>query len=193
MGFNPLTDYEGDDSDPGGNLGTKDKTSQPNNYNGSTNAPPAGTPSYQSNTPPPPTVPGGSDHPGQGVTSVSPDAMRTFASNLEQLEQVVADLIQKITGVKVTAGSFSTAVNLAQKIDAATSGLTDTTTTVLTDLKTTVTDTVAAARKLAADFDNAEDLNGLTADNFNRYINQVSSDVNNLNSALGNSSNSSSK
>jgi uncharacterized protein YukE len=187
-----MTDNEGNTDDPSGNLGNKDKNSNPNNFNGSTNPPPNGTPSYQSNTPPPPTVPDNSGSNGQNI-SVSPDAMRTFAANLEQLEQVVASLIKEITGVNVTAGSFSTAVNLAQKIDAATSGLTDTTNTVLTDLMTTITDTVAAARKLAADFDNAEDLNGLTADNFNRYINQVSSDVNNLNSALGNSSNSSSK
>ncbi|MGO1056149.1 hypothetical protein [Crossiella sp. CA198] len=126
-----------------------------------------------------PPVPGDTGNGGGPQIKVSPDALRKFAENIEQLIPLIDVSVAQLNGVNVRAGSFPNAVNLANSVNAP-GRLTDTLTQVFTTGKKTITDTAAAMRKIAADYDKAEDLNTITVSDYGRYVAGAMGDVNTL-------------
>lgn len=173
-----ITETESQFFDPTRNDGKKDPNAQPSQFTGSTTAPPATAPQFTVPPTEPPPVPGGG--PGsQAPTVVNTDMMRLVASNLETLEQPLRDSISALDLVTVRAGALSLGTQLSTKV-VGDGQLRDSTKQVLTSVLNTVMDTVSATRALATKFDTTEQLNGLSAADYNTYLNGVTSDVNSV-------------
>jgi hypothetical protein len=132
------------------------------------NIPPADPMPQNSNLNLPP-VPGGADHPGQGVTSVSTDAIRTFAANLLLLEDPIRTALTGMGNVDIHAGAFNQAFVLSRKIGGD-GQLLASTRTVLTNALDALESIRAACFKLVAEYDTAEELNKADANKFGELI-----------------------
>jgi len=116
-----------------------------------------------------PPVPGGADTPGKGVTSVSTDAIRTFAANLLLLEDPIRTALKGTDNVNIHAGAFNQAFVLTRKIGGDGQLLTSTR-AVLTNALDALESIRAACFKLVAEYDTAEELNEADANKFNELI-----------------------
>lgn len=116
-----------------------------------------------------PPVPGGPDTPGKGVTTVSTDAIRTFAANLQLLEAPIRSALTATSDVNIHAGAFNQAFVLARKIGGD-GQLRDSTRLVLTNALDALAEIRAACLKLVAEYDTAEELNKADADRFNELV-----------------------
>jgi hypothetical protein len=129
-----------------------------------------------------PKVPGGSDTPGKGVTTVNMEAMKVYAKNLAEivaegspLRKVYADL----DDVSVRGGGFGTASKLTNKISGA-GGLRDATKLTIGDMIRAISEVSDAMLKISANYEQAEDLNKMTNDAYVSYLGQASGDINGM-------------
>jgi hypothetical protein len=130
---------------------------------------------------PPPDVPGGHDTPGKGVTAVSTDAMKTFVSNLKQLNDPLQTSYTKLGTVDVRAGGFHEAFTLRDKIMGDT-GLAASTQKFIGNTRETLADIANAADALALKYTNAEDFNSMTGADLGTYVSELNGDINGLGS-----------
>lgn len=126
-----------------------------------------------------PPVPGGSGDGDGPAIKASPEALRKFAENIESLTPLFDVSIEQLRIVNVRAGSFPNAVNLANSVNEP-GRLTDTLMQVFTTGKKTAHDVAAVARKIAADYDTADELTKLTVSEYGRYVAGAMGDVNTL-------------
>ena len=116
-----------------------------------------------------PPVPGDTTHPGRGVVTVSTQAIRTFATNMQLLEEPIRTALNGMNGVDVRAGAFNQAFVLAQRIEGD-GELRDSTRTVLTKALNALVEIRQACNRLVAEYDTAEELNGADADRFGELV-----------------------
>lgn len=130
------------------------------------------------NVPTPPPVPGGSEHPGQGVTVVNTQAMHVFAQNMRTLaDGPLAQIPNQLDTVNIKPGIFATAHNKIVIPIVSEGGLRDTTRTTVQDLITALHDAADAVDKAANAYDSADEANTMTTDAYNQYFGQVSSEI----------------
>ncbi|MBB4687593.1 WXG100 family type VII secretion target [Amycolatopsis jiangsuensis] len=128
----------------------------------------------------PPPVPGGSDTPGKGVTAVNTEAMRTFAKNLETLaDGPIKDLEHKLDGVQLKPGIFLTANEKIFQPILGSNALRDTSKTAIHDLVRALGDMSEAVNTAAKAYENADEVNKMTADEYNEYFNEVNGQITN--------------
>ncbi|MGW4399587.1 hypothetical protein ACWEHA_30225 [Amycolatopsis nivea] len=126
----------------------------------------------------PPPVPGGSEHPGKGVTAVNTEAMRTFAKNMQALaDGPLKDLPAKLDGIQLKPGVFLTAQSKIAKPIQGTNELRDTTRTAIHDLCKALDEVADAVNKASKAYDNADEVNKMSADDYNQYFNTVSGHI----------------
>ncbi|GAA3558622.1 hypothetical protein GCM10022222_47710 [Amycolatopsis ultiminotia] len=126
----------------------------------------------------PPPVPGGADHPGKGVTAVNTEAMRTFAKNMQTLaEGPLKDLPGKLDEVLLKPGFFLTAQNKIFTPILGSNALRDSTRSSIHDLVKALGDVSEAVTQAAKSYDNADELNKMTADKYNEYFNKVNGEI----------------
>lgn len=136
---------------------------------------------YPSNPNVPPPVPGGNS-PGEGVTTVSTEALRTFAHNIGQLIPIVDQAWEQMDLAWIQAGNFGLATTLKVKMSGdagfgpATRQFLDRTADVLRRLQN-------AALSIADEFENAEELNEATSADVGFQMSMVKTGVNALNPA----------
>jgi hypothetical protein len=129
-----------------------------------------------------PTVPGGHDHPGKGVTVVNIKAMKKFAENISGL---VADggplkkALAEMDTVNVRAGGFHSAVALAKVVNGP-NGMQGGTKQTLVDMVQVLTEISDAVAKLANHYETAEELNALSSADYATYLGTVSGYVNGM-------------
>lgn len=116
-----------------------------------------------------PPVPGGADHPGQGVTTVSTDAIRTFAANVLLLEDPIRTALNGMGNVDIHAGAFNQAFVLSRKIGGD-GQLLPSTRTVLTNALDALESIRTACLRIVSEYDTAEELNRVDADKFGELI-----------------------
>ncbi|WP_199730469.1 hypothetical protein [Amycolatopsis panacis] len=128
----------------------------------------------------PPPVPGGSDHPGKGVTAVNTEAMRTFAKNLQSLaDGPIKSLPDKLEGVQLKPGVFLTAQEKIVKPITGPGGLRDTTKSAIHDLSKALDEVAEAVITAAKAYENADEVNKMSADQYNQYFNRVNGHITN--------------
>ncbi|WP_328605158.1 ESX-1 secretion-associated protein [Amycolatopsis sp. NBC_00345] len=126
----------------------------------------------------PPTVPGGSEHPGKGVTTVNTKAMRTFADNMRTLaDGPLSKIPGDLDAVNIKPGVFATAHDKLIQPIVGEGGLRDTTRTTVQDLVTALNDAADAVTKAANAYENADEANKMTTDEYNQYFGQLSSEI----------------
>lgn len=116
-----------------------------------------------------PPVPGGSDHPGQGVTTVNTDAIRTFAANLLLLEEPIRTALKGMDNVNIHAGAFNQAFVLTRKISGD-GQLLPSTRTVLTNALDALVSIRTACFRIVTEYDTTEELNEADANKFGELI-----------------------
>ncbi|WP_020660760.1 hypothetical protein [Amycolatopsis benzoatilytica] len=125
-----------------------------------------------------PPVPGGSEHPGRGVTAVNTEAMRTFAKNMQTLaDGPLKDLPAKLDGVQLKPGVFLTAHDKIVTPIQGTNMLVDNTRTAIHDLCKALDEVADAVTKASKAYDNADEVNKMSADDYNQYFNTVSGHI----------------
>lgn len=128
----------------------------------------------------PPPVPGGSDHPGKGVTVVNTEAMRTFAKNLQSLaDGPIKSLPDKLEGVQLKPGVFLTAQEKIVKPITGPGGLRDTTKSAIHDLSKALDEVAEAVNTAAKAYESADEANKMSVDQYNQYFNRVSGHITN--------------
>lgn len=126
----------------------------------------------------PPSVPGGADHPGKGVTAVNTQAMHTFAQNLRTLaDGPLSKLPGQLDTVNIKPGVFATAHDKLVQPIVGEGGLRDSTRTTVQDLITAMHDAADAVDKAANAYDSADEANKMTTDAYNQYFGQLSSEI----------------
>jgi hypothetical protein len=131
----------------------------------------------------PPPVPGGSEHPGKGVTVVNTAAMRTFAKNLHTLaDGPIKDLPNKLDGVQLKPGVFLTAQDKIVKPIIGPGGLRDSSKTAIHDLVKALGEVADAVNTAAKAYENADEVNKMSADRYNEYFNKVNGHITNAGS-----------
>lgn len=156
--------------------GRRDGNAQPDAYGEIKIGEPTG-PDYTFNVNDPLVPKAGADN--KGNTAVNTNAMLVFANNIEQLIEPVKAAHQAVSAVDVRAGAFNRAYVLRNSISGD-NQLTDSTLTVLNRVQEGLVDLAAAARKLAADYENTEELSKATTDDVGRYMTEVGADVRGL-------------
>ncbi|MGH3431426.1 MAG: hypothetical protein ACRDQB_01175 [Thermocrispum sp.] len=128
---------------------------------------------------PAPAVPGGAENPGQGVTTVSTEAITVFSNNLQQLEEPIRFALGRVSEVNVRAGAFNQAHVLAGKINGD-GGLAESTRKVLTQALDALAEIRESCARLALEYESAEELNAADATEFQRLVNRASSVINSV-------------
>jgi hypothetical protein len=158
------------------------------NYKTGTIPPPAESPQlYHGQVQAPPPVPGGADHPGEGVTAVNTEAMKTFAANVRGLidhDSPLRQIAQELPDIKVKAGGFRSAMTLADNISGSGKLIDATVSTLQTTIQAIAT-LADAVHKIAVDYENHEDANKMTSEQYSKYLGQASTLVNRIDSADG--------
>lgn len=108
-----------------------------------------------------PSVPG-RDNPGEGVTAVSTEALRAYANNIDMLIPILDQARDQLDLNWIQAGNFGAATALKEKMSSKT-GIGVTTWNFLEQTAETLGHIRNAARNIAAEFENAEDLNEATS------------------------------
>jgi hypothetical protein len=126
-----------------------------------------------------PPVPGGTNTPGRGVTTVSTQAIRTFAANLLLLEEPIRTALTGMAGVDVRPGAFNQAFVLANKIDGD-GELRDSTRDVLTKALDALVAIRQACHRIVTEYDTAEELNNADATRFQELVNSANSIITGL-------------
>ncbi|HYQ64009.1 hypothetical protein [Actinophytocola sp.] len=129
-----------------------------------------------------PSVPGGHDHPGKGVTVVNINAMKTFASNISGLvadDGPLRQALVQLEDVDVRAGGFRTAVALAKVVNGP-DGMQGATRNTLTDVIQVLTSVADAVNRMANHYEKAEDLNTMSSTDYATYLGQTSGAINSM-------------
>lgn len=129
-----------------------------------------------------PPVPGGTESPGEGVTAVSTEALKTFAKNIAELIPIVDHAYTQMDLGGIQAGNFGAATTLQDKMSGE-AGLGVTTRQFLEQTGDVLRRMVSAALAIAAEFENAEDLNEATSADVGFEMSMVKTGVKALNPA----------
>ncbi|MFB9909021.1 hypothetical protein [Allokutzneria oryzae] len=144
---------------------------QPPSDLGSWNGPPG---EFFTGQYPPPRVPGGSETPGKGVTTVSTEALKLFAGNIRSLLPALREVRTRLLDVKLAPGAFYDAHQLMVKVvgagDAGTGGLQPTTLKFVENAINAITVTADELDKLASAYATAEELNRMTGMDLGEHI-----------------------
>ncbi|WP_239154305.1 hypothetical protein [Amycolatopsis sp. FDAARGOS 1241] len=128
----------------------------------------------------PPPVPGGSDHPGKGVTTVNTEAMKVWAKNMQTLaDGPIKDLPNQLDGITVKPGIFATAQNKIINPIVGSGGVRDKVRSAIQDLIPAMHDAAEAANKAAKDYEDRDEFNNMEADKYKTYFGTVDNEINN--------------
>ncbi|MFS8104237.1 hypothetical protein LFM09_44725 [Lentzea alba] len=138
--------------------------------------------------PPAPNVPGGADSPGRGVTVVSVEAIRYYASSIRALLPVIAGAIKELDDLAARGfgpGNFGAANNFKAKVFGGASGqsgatLLVSTRQVLVEAETIINEVAARCDEIVQKYRNADELSDMDAAEFTRMVATVKSRVDNL-------------
>jgi hypothetical protein len=163
---------------PGRNTGHLDKGGKPaDSGTGATPPPPVTNPPLTSPPIDIPDVPGGAKTPGKGVTTVNTKAMDLFSQNVQKLFDPIMKSHEDLAGVNIKAGWFNTARVLADKFNGASDGkgnhtgaFTEQLSQQLYLLAASLQDLSTQTEAVAQHYKKAEDLNHMTAKDFDTYI-----------------------
>lgn len=170
-------------SKSGSKDGTRDTTAAPDNFDiKGKSMPSANANPFTNKVEPPPSVPGGSDTPGKGVTKVSTAAMKTFITNVNALQDPLkksqADL--KALEGQLAPGTFPSAVALRKSVDGGDGGLIDQTITSLESIIQAVAGLNDAFGKMVKVYASTEELNNVKSKDFGRLMEETSGAINSL-------------
>jgi hypothetical protein len=133
----------------------------------------------------PPPVPGGSEHPGKGVTAVNTAAMKTFAANLASLAEDGGPLTKLLTyvgSVNVKPGGFHAAQDSIVEPVVGSGKLKEQTVQMVHDLIDSINTTSEKMAAAALAYETADEANKMSTTDFANYFGQVTTDINQIGS-----------
>jgi hypothetical protein len=118
---------------------------------------------------------------GDGDIQINTDDLRSFSKFLSNFEPPLRELQTRINNLSVSPGAFYQAYHLRQSIHSDT-GLGPATLKVIDQSLDTITHIQKAITEMIAEYDTIEELNSMTSEQFTKYVSQVKTIVNQLNS-----------
>ncbi|MEC3975221.1 hypothetical protein [Amycolatopsis sp. H20-H5] len=125
-----------------------------------------------------PAVPGGSDTPGKGVTTVSTEAIKTFANNMQSLVVPLMYADEMLKQIKVAPGALPASFVLKGKVD----GLVPATQEFVSVVKKALVEVVKTANSMALHYKNAEEFNKMTGKDLGEFVHNIRPMINGLGS-----------
>ncbi|WP_433261125.1 hypothetical protein ACQPZF_25980 [Actinosynnema sp. CS-041913] len=126
-----------------------------------------------------PSVPGGDKTPGKGVTKVSTEAIKVFASNIEQLFGPLDEVAKKLQGVKLAPGSLPASFVLKDGI-VGSKGLVPASLGFIDRVRDALTEIVKSSRTLAATYQNHEEFNKMSGKDLGEFVGGLRGNINGM-------------
>jgi hypothetical protein len=133
----------------------------------------------------PPAIPGGPETPGKGVTVISVDAIKLYATNIEALLPTITSTLAELDDLSASgfgAGYFGAANNFKGKVfgganSANTATLLASTRTVFTEAESIIKSIALRCREIAQKYKTADELTKLDAEEFGHMVSTVKTKV----------------